>query len=81
MYNDRTIAVAVPSYNQELLIGDSLFSIPSFVDRINSMHDAQNDKTPESIEAISLNDRRIILIRNKKNFGLGAQHCAGCSYL
>ena len=77
MYKDRTIAVVVPAYNEELLIADSLYSIPKFVDRIYAVNDASKDKTQEIIEEISRKDHRIVPIRHEKNQGVGAAITSG----
>jgi len=77
VYKDRTIAVVVPAYNEELLIADSLYSIPKFVDRIYAVNDASKDKTQEIIEEISRKDHRIVPIRHEKNQGVGAAITSG----
>jgi glycosyltransferase involved in cell wall biosynthesis len=71
------IAVVVPAYNEELLIADTLSSIPSFVDRIYAVNDASWDKTQELIEEISRKDLRVIPIRHEKNLGVGAAIVSG----
>ena len=77
MYNDRTIAVVVPAYNEELLIADTLSSIPSFVDRIYAVNDASKDKTQEIIEEISRKNPRVVPILHGKNLGVGAAITSG----
>lgn len=77
MYNDRTIAVVVPAYNEELLIADTLSSIPPWVDRIYAVDDASQDKTREIIEEISRKDLRVIPIKHGKNLGVGAAIVTG----
>lgn len=77
MYKDQTIAVVVPAYNEELLIGDTLSSMPSFVDKIYVVNDASKDKTQEIIEEISLTDSRVVPIRHDKNRGVGAAISSG----
>lgn len=77
MYSDRTIAVVVPSYNEQLLISDTLSSIPAFVDRIYAVNDASTDRTQLIIEEISLKDSRVIPIRHENNLGVGAAIVSG----
>jgi glycosyltransferase involved in cell wall biosynthesis len=77
VYNDRTIAVVVPAYNEELLIADTLSSIPPFVDRIYVVNDASQDKTQEIIEEILRKDPRVVPIRHEKNRGVGAAIISG----
>ncbi len=77
MYNDRSVAVVVPAYNEELLIKDTLASIPVFVDKIYAINDASHDKTQELIEESSRKDSRIIPLRHEKNLGVGAAIVTG----
>jgi len=77
VYNDRTIAVVVPAYNEELLIADTLSSIPAFVDRIYAVNDASSDKTQRVIEEINCRDPRVIAICHEKNRGVGASIVSG----
>ena len=77
MYRDHTIAVVVPSFNEELLIQDTLLSVPAFVDRIYAVNDASTDKTQEIIETFSKKDARIIPINHKTNCGVGAAIVSG----
>jgi glycosyltransferase involved in cell wall biosynthesis len=77
VYHDRTIAVVVPAYNEELLIADTLSSIPAFVDKIYAVNDASKDKTQEIIEESSRKDSRITLIRHETNLGVGAAIVSG----
>ena len=77
MYNDRTIAVVVPAYNEELLIEDTLSSIPSFVDKIYVVNDASVDKTRAIIDQRVAKDSRIIPIHHDRNCGVGAAIVSG----
>ena len=47
MYRDKTIAVIVPAYNEEKLIGKVLETIPTFIDHIVVVDDASRDRTGE----------------------------------
>jgi glycosyltransferase involved in cell wall biosynthesis len=77
VYRDRTIAVVVPAYNEELLIADTLSSLPAFVDKIYAVNDASGDRTQEIIEEIARKDPRVIPIRHGKNLGVGAAVSSG----
>ena len=77
MYKNHTVSVVVPAYNEELLIADTLSSIPSFVDRIYAVNDASKDKTQELIVEISRKDPRVVPIRHEKNLGVGAAILSG----
>ena len=46
MYREKSICVVVPAYNEEKLIGQTLESVPGFVDHIVVVDDASQDDTP-----------------------------------
>jgi len=71
MYRGYKIGVAVPAYNEERLIGETLKGIPSFVDRIYVVDDASTDNTPKIVEDFMKKDSRIVLIRHSENKGVG----------
>jgi glycosyltransferase involved in cell wall biosynthesis len=77
VYRDQTVGVVVPAYNEEMLIGDTLASLPSFVDRIYAVDDSSTDSTWQLIEDLSRKDARIIAIRHEKNAGVGAAIVSG----
>ena len=77
MYREHSVAVVVPAYNEELLIRDTLSSIPAFVDRIYVVNDGSLDKTQVIIEEISQKDTRIVPILHEKNIGVGAAIASG----
>lgn len=45
MYGGKTVAVVVPAYNEEGLVGQVLDSIPEFVDRVYAVDDCSTDGT------------------------------------
>jgi len=77
MYRDKTVAVIVPAYNEEKLIGRVLETIPSFVDHIVVVDDASNDRTREIIELHQREDSRITSIRHVENEGVGGAIVTG----
>jgi len=77
VYNDHTIAVVIPAYNEELLIEDTLHSVPHFVDRIFIINDASTDNTQKIIGETSRKDSRIMPIIHAKNSGVGAAIVSG----
>jgi len=77
MYLERSIAVVVPAYNEEALIGKTLGSIPEFVDKIIVVNDASSDKTRDIVSEKAQEDNRIILIEHEVNQGVGGAIVTG----
>ena len=77
MYKDHTVAVVVPAYNEELLIRETLCSVPDFVDRIFVVNDASKDNTQQIIGDLCRNDPRIMPIVHAENSGVGAAIVSG----
>ena len=78
MYQDKTVAVVVPAYKEELLIGATLQGIPAFVDKIIVVDDCSPDKTSERVQEIAAQQpERICLIRHETNQGVGGGIATG----
>jgi len=77
MYQEKSIAVVVPAYNEEKLIGQTLTSIPDVVDRIIVINDASVDNTSEIVKRIAEEDKRICLIEHDANQGVGGAIATG----
>lgn len=71
------IAVVVPVYNEEKLIGQVLSTLPEFLDQIIVVDDCSQDKTTDVIEEFRKRDSRIILICHQKNQGVGGAISTG----
>ncbi len=71
MYKDHKIGIVVPAYNEELLILDTLTTMPDYVDKIFVINDASKDKTRELLDEQALKDPRVVPIHHEKNKGLG----------
>jgi len=76
-YRDKTIGVVVPAFNEELLIGDTLRSIPGYVDRIFIIDDCSKDRTAEIAVEFSKNDHRFVCTSHEVNQGVGAAIITG----
>ncbi len=78
MYKGKAIAVVVPTYNEEKLIGRVLETMPEFVDKIVIVDDVSKDNTVREVkkfeEALG---RRLILLEHKKNRGVGGAIVTG----
>jgi glycosyltransferase involved in cell wall biosynthesis len=77
MYRDKTIAVIIPAYNEEKLIGKVLRTMPAFVDHIIVIDDGSLDRTGEVVKNIQEKDSRITYLRHAKNEGVGGAIVTG----
>ncbi len=75
MYKDKRIAVVVPAYNVETHILEVLRSIRDFVDHIIVVDDTSQDRTYERCK--DFDDKRIIVLRNPQNLGVGGATMTG----
>jgi glycosyltransferase involved in cell wall biosynthesis len=75
VYQGARIAVVVPAYNEERLIGSTLAGIPALVDFIYVVDDASRDATWQRLAA--LQDTRLRRIRHSNNRGVGAAIVSG----
>lgn len=74
---DLAIAVVVPAYNEEAKIANTLATIPGRALRIYVVNDASADRTAEVVRRCMESDKRIILIDQAENQGVGAAIVAG----
>jgi glycosyltransferase involved in cell wall biosynthesis len=75
MLEGKSVAVVVPAFNEERLVGDTIAGIPSFVDRIYVVDDASRDRTVEQVKLLA--DPRILLLEHERNRGVGAAILTG----
>lgn len=76
-YRGKKIAVVVPAYNEELLIGETLAGIPDFVARIYVVNDNSKDRTQEVVEYYASHDPSVVPLRHEANKGVGAAIVTG----
>ena len=77
MYQGKTVAVIVPAYNEEKLIGKVLKTIPAFVDHLIVVDDASSDHTGETVKEYQKQDSRVIYLHLKRNEGVGGAIVTG----
>jgi glycosyltransferase involved in cell wall biosynthesis len=78
MYEGRRVAVVVPAYNEEKLIGRVLDTMPDVVDRIIVVDDCSRDATAQRLaEAQPRFGERLRVIRHETNGGVGAAIVTG----
>lgn len=75
MLHGRSIAVVVPAYNEALLLGRVLETMPDYVDLIVVVDDASTDATATIAEAFL--DSRLRVLRHSTNRGVGAALMTG----
>lgn len=80
MYQNKSIGVVVPAYNEEILISRVIETMPDYVDKIVIVDDCSQDRTRERVKAYldnySLNEK-LILIEHIHNQGVGGAIATG----
>lgn len=80
MYKGKKVAVVVPAYNEEKLIGRVLEMMPEYVDRIIVVDDRSDDATVEVVSSYcdphSPGDK-LVLIQHQVNQGVGGAIASG----
>jgi glycosyltransferase involved in cell wall biosynthesis len=71
MYRGFRVGVSIPAYNEEKLIGKTVASMPEFVDCIVITNDGSKDRTLEVLTELAETDKRVVVLDNDKNRGVG----------
>ena len=75
MLEGKRVAVVVPAFDEEQLVGETIRGIPELVDRIIVVDDASRDGTAAAAEAVG--DPRVQVLRHERNAGVGAAIATG----
>ena len=75
MVEGKRVAVVIPAYNEETLVGVTVAGIPEYVDRIYVVDDCSTDGTVAAVRQLA--DPRLELIAREKNGGVGAAIVSG----
>jgi len=75
MLDGKTVAVVVPAFHEEHLIGTTIAGIPELVDRVIVVDDASDDGTAAAAETSG--DPRVEVIVHEQNQGVGAAILTG----
>src|SRR6266513_3951438 len=75
MLDGKRVAVVIPAYNEEQLLGPTVEGVPDFVDRIFIVDDCSKDATVERARALP--DPRVQVIEHERNQGVGAAIVTG----
>ena len=82
MYRGHSAAVVIPAYNEEGFVGDTVASVPAFVDRVYAVDDGSTDGTWDEIRAAAdaiaddpaadaPDEARVIAVQHEQNRGVG----------
>lgn len=80
MYQGKSVAVVVPAYNEELLIGRVLETMPDYVDKIVIVDDCSRDETRSRVRSYIDSGalmERLLLIEHPENQGVGGAITTG----
>jgi glycosyltransferase involved in cell wall biosynthesis len=77
MFHDNQLAVVVPAYNEEHLIGTVIETLPAYVDYIVIVDDCSKDNTVEVVKGYCARDQRVVLLEHEKNQGVGGAIVTG----
>lgn len=82
MYKEKKIAVVIPAYNEETMIGKVIETLPDFIDRIIVINDASTDLTANVLTRYTqtLDQDRLICLHHEQNRGNGAARVTGLHY-
>lgn len=74
MFEEKKIGVVVPAFNEEMLIGRVIETMPEFVDRIFIVDDCSTDSTCEIVKGYlgpATEEDKVVLIEQPANAGVG----------
>ncbi|MCX6135476.1 MAG: glycosyltransferase family 2 protein [Ignavibacteriales bacterium] len=77
MYRKKCIAVVVPAYNEEKLIGRVVETMPRFVDHVVVVNDCSTDQTRGVLEKLRKSHPKLVLIDHQQNRGVGGAIATG----
>lgn len=77
MYQGQAVAVVVPAYNEQSLVGRTIASLPDFVDHVILVDDGSADRTSERGALASLGRPGFSLVAHTENRGVGAAILTG----
>ena len=81
MYKNKTVAVVILCYNEEMQISDVIASIPLYIDRIIVVDDASTDNTFSVANSIKLKNNKVTILSHDKNQGCGGALATGYKYV
>lgn len=77
MFENKRIAVVIPAYNEERLIGLAVEQVPDFVDCVIVVDDASEDGTSSVVKSRVKQRSGLVCLRHPSNLGVGAAIVSG----
>ncbi|MBN2332048.1 MAG: glycosyltransferase family 2 protein [Deltaproteobacteria bacterium] len=77
MFEQKTIAVVIPAYNEEKLIAKVVATMPSFVDHIVIVDDCSTDATVAAVKELEAVNGKVLLLAHERNQGVGGAIATG----
>ena len=77
MYDEHSIGIVVPAFNEDRYIQTVIDNIPAFVDRIYVVNDGSTDATLKTVTSLNGKHERLTLINHSVNRGVGAAIITG----
>jgi glycosyltransferase involved in cell wall biosynthesis len=74
------LAIVIPAYNEQRLIGPTIDGVPSYVDAIVTVNDGSKDNTSKILSDYATKDSRVQVINHPTNLGLGHALITGYKY-
>ena len=80
MYRKLETAVAIPCYNEEKMITQTIKKIPEYIDHIIAVNDASTDNTIGVLNKLKKQYSKLIVVDNKVNQGVGGALITGYNH-
>lgn len=80
MYKHLKIAVVIPAYNEEKLIARTIHELPDFLDYVIAINDGSKDKTLEVLNKLKTTEKKLVVLDNDVNHGIGYSIVRGFQY-
>lgn len=78
MYREQQVAVVIPAFNEQELIGKTVATLPRWVDHVLVVDDGSQDATEQAARAAAHRERRgCEILRHDHNRGVGAAIATG----
>jgi len=77
MYQDKSICVVVPAYNEATQIGKVIETMPDYIDHVFIVDDASKDKTAEIVKRYQKKSIKVQLVEHEVNQGVGGAITTG----